>query len=55
MARVSGTHARRPEPKIYFGLPRIDDDLPTEVKNQLAARNQTWVDGVCPSCGATPS
>ena len=51
-ARIPGT-GRRPS-RIWIGLPKIDDDAPTELKNQLAARNQTWVEGRCPHCAAEP-
>jgi hypothetical protein len=36
-------------------VPKIDDDATTEVKNQLALRNTTWIEGRCPSCGAEPA
>ena len=39
---------------IFVGLPVIPDDAPTEVKNQIGIRNQWWIEGVCPSCDATP-
>jgi hypothetical protein len=52
-ARVPGTRAGR-KPQIYVGLPTIDDDAPTELKNQMALRATTWVEGRCPSCGAEP-
>ena len=50
-ARVPGTPRRR-EGSIYVGLPPIDDDLPSEIKSQMALRAVTWVEGQCPSCGA---
>jgi hypothetical protein len=31
----------------------IADGPPEATKNALALRNATWVDGVCPACGAS--
>ena len=52
MACVPGMTRRRPESQYYVGLPKIDDDLPSEVKSQMALRAATWVEGRCPHCGA---
>jgi hypothetical protein len=52
MARVPGTTRRRLG-QVLVGLPVIPDDLDEETKNALALRNATWVDGQCPSCGAS--
>jgi hypothetical protein len=49
--RVPGTRKR---PDILVGLPVIPDDLDEATKNALALRNATWIEGVCPSCNATP-
>lgn len=37
-----------------FVLPGIGDDLPVELKDALAVRNATDMNGCCPRCGAEP-
>jgi hypothetical protein len=39
---------------VLFVLPSIDDELPTEMKNSIAVRNQANVELRCPDCGAEP-
>lgn len=50
MAKIPGTPRRQHE--IVVGLPVVQDDWDEQRKNQVALRNQCWVDGVCMECGA---
>jgi hypothetical protein len=44
--------ALRNRKNAIYVLPEIPDDAPVHVKEGLAARNASAVDGICPSCGA---
>jgi hypothetical protein len=41
--------------RTLYLLPPIRDDMPIELKNALALRNQCSTSGRCPSCGVTPT
>jgi hypothetical protein len=43
-----------PSKRVLFALPEIPDALNAETKNALAIRNQSTVEGKCPSCGCEP-
>jgi hypothetical protein len=54
---VKSTRKTAEQPVSSVRIYRAADDQrrrAQRAENQLALRNTTWVEGVCPSCGGTP-
>jgi len=52
MARIPGIAKRRRQGELLVGVTVIQDEWPEHIKDAVAIRNATWIDGQCPHCGA---